>query len=279
MSLTRKLLVVGGSGLVGQSMCKAAVQKGWQTISLSRHGEPESFIKHEKPSWAYKVEWAKGDSLDPTSYKNLLPDITNVVHTVGIILESDYKKVANDSTVFGTLCGATKVLGEMAGMTNRGNPLDPKKQDTNTYESINRDTAITVANQVANIPSMESFLYVSAADVIPLLNPRYIASKRQAERYLFSRPEFKSIIFRPGFMYNERRPAAMPIASAMQAANAVTQPFAKELASLPFGTAFTTHPLYTDTVAAAAINSIESKSYGIFDVDGIEKLAHHETSI
>ncbi|KAI8336736.1 hypothetical protein BC941DRAFT_427955 [Chlamydoabsidia padenii] len=275
MSISRKLLIVGGSGFLGQSMCKAAAQKGWQTISLSRHGEPETFTKQGKPAWANEVEWARGDSLDPDSYKHLLKDVTNVVHTVGIILESDYKKVVNDPTVLGALCGASKVLKEVVGMTDRGNPLDPNKQVVGTYESINRDTAITLAKQVATIPTMESFVYISAADIFPLINPRYITSKRQAERYLFSRPEFKSIILRPGFMYNEQRAAAIPIARAIQVANTVTQPFAKGLSSLPFGSAFTTHPLYTDTVAAAAMNSIDSKSYGIFDVAGIEHLAHH----
>lgn len=55
-----------------------------------------------------------------------------------------------------------------------------------------------MAKQVASLPTIESFVYISAADVFPLINPRYITSKREAERYLFSRPEFKSIIFRPG---------------------------------------------------------------------------------
>ncbi|KAI8089479.1 uncharacterized protein BX664DRAFT_333114 [Halteromyces radiatus] len=276
-SIARKLLVVGGSGFLGQSVCKAAAQKGWEIVSLSRRGEPDSFSKQGKPTWANQVKWAKGDSLDPASYKDILKDVTNVVHTVGIILESDYKKVVNDPTVFGALCGASKVLGEILGMTNRGNPLDPENQVFPTYEAINRDTAITVAKQVADIPSIESFVYISAADVFPLINPRYITTKRQAEQYLFSRPEFKSIIFRPGFMYNDQRAAAMPIAKALQTANLLTKPIAKDLASLPFGSSFTTHPLHTDTVASAAITSIESKSYGIFDVDGIEKLAHHAT--
>ncbi|ORZ25045.1 hypothetical protein BCR42DRAFT_578 [Absidia repens] len=274
-TVTRKLLVVGGSGFLGQSMCKAAVQRGWETVSMSRNGEPESFTKHGKPAWANEVEWARGDSLDPSSYKDVIKDVTNVVHTVGIILESDYKKAVNDPTVLGALCGATKVLGEVVGMTDRGNPLDPKRQVLPTYEAVNRDTAMSVAKEVATLSTMESYVYVSASDIFPFINPRYITSKRQAERYLFARPEFKSIILRPGFMYNEQRASAIPIAKAIQTANALTQPFSKALSSLPFGTTFTTHPLYTDTVATAAMNAIEAKSYGIFDVAGIEGLAYH----
>ncbi|CAO3580258.1 unnamed protein product [Absidia cylindrospora] len=235
-TVTRKLLVVGGFGFLGQSMCKAAVQRGWQTVSMSRHGEPESFATHGRPAWANEVEWAQ---------------------------------------VLGALCGASKVLGEVVGMTDRGNPLDPNKQVLSTYETVNRDTAISVARQVSALSTMESYVYVSAADIFPFINPRYITSKRQAERYLFSRPEFKSIILRPGFMYNEQRASAMPIANAIQMANTLTQPFSKALSSLPFGTTFTTHPLYTDIVATAAMNAIEAKSYGIFDVAGIEGLAYH----
>ncbi|CAO3621295.1 unnamed protein product [Cunninghamella blakesleeana] len=265
--------------VVGLSICKAAALKGWQTVSLSRRGEPDIFNKTGKPSWANEVEWAKGDSLDPSSYRDLLKGVTSIVHTVGIILESDYKKVVNDPTVFGGVCGAGKIVGELVGMVDRGNPLDPKNQDILTYEKINRDTAITVANEAASIPSIKSFVYISADDIFPLINPRYITSKREAERNLFSHKEFKSIILRPGLMYSEERPVVMPLVNMLQTANVLTKPISQGLSSLPFGKVFTTPPVHINTVANAALASIELNEQGIFDVNGIKNLANHEASI
>ncbi|KAI8072570.1 hypothetical protein BC940DRAFT_292898 [Gongronella butleri] len=271
--VARKLLVVGGSGFLGQSVCKAAVYKGWQTISLSRRGEPDQFARQGTPSWAKEVQWAKGDSTTPATYNELLTGVTDIVHTVGIILESDYKQVVNDPTVFGALCGASKVLGEIAGMTDRGNPLDPRKQTAHTYESINRDAAIQVAKQAAKQESVQSFSYISASDVFPLINPRYITSKREAERFLLGEPSFKAIILRPGFMYSDARPVSLPLATALQTANAVTRPIAKDIASLPFGKTFTTPPLHIDTVAMAVIQGIQNGEQHIYEVDGIKQLA------
>ena len=58
----------------------------------------------------------------------------------------------------------------------------------------------------------------------------------------------------------------MPIAGALQFANALASPFREGLASLPGGKMITTPPLETEQVARAVIAGIESKENGIFDV-------------
>lgn len=151
----------------------------------------------------------------------------------------------------------------------------------------------TVADQVSKLPTMRSFVYISASDVFPFIDPRYITTKREAERYLFQQDDkFKTVVLRPGklfvsvqdssalnplylgFMYNVLRPTAVPIAGALQFVNAVTSPFKNGIASLPGGKIITTPPLQTEQVARAVIAGIESKQSGIFDVEGIEKLSH-----
>lgn len=57
---------------------------------------------------------------------------------------------------------------------------------------------MTIADQVAKLSSIRSFTYISASDVFPLIDPRYITTKREAERYLFRHDEFKTIVLRPG---------------------------------------------------------------------------------
>lgn len=78
-------------------------------------------------------------------------------------------------------------------------------------------------------------------------------------------------------MYGGKRPTVAPVAMGLRLANTLTKPIAKELNSLPFGTAITTPPLHIDTVAQAITSAIEQKGLkGIFDVEGIQKLAHHD---
>ncbi|KAI9008822.1 hypothetical protein CLU79DRAFT_776448 [Phycomyces nitens] len=273
--LARKLLVVGGSGFLGQSVCQMAVRKGWETISLSRRGEP-AFNETGKPSWAENVKWASGNSLEPKTFKNILDGVTDVVHTVGILLESDYKAVLQAKTACDAVKGITNVLAEVAGAKDTGNPLDPNNQQRvlSTYETMNRDTAISVAKEAMGLSSLDSFVYISASDVFPLVNPRYITTKREAESFLLSRPGLRPIILRPGFMYSDQRPAAAFMATNLQLVNTLTSPISKGLASLPFGKTLTTPPLHINTVAAAVISAIEDqKTKGIFDVQSIQDLA------
>ena len=69
----------------------------------------------------------------------------------------------------------------------------------NTHASY---LAVALAQEAAKISTMDAFVYISASDIFPLVDPRYISSKRQAEKYLFSRPEFRTIALRPGRQRN-----------------------------------------------------------------------------
>ncbi|CAO3701699.1 hypothetical protein G6F70_001662 [Rhizopus microsporus] len=271
MSIARKVLVVGGTGFLGLDVCKLAVQKGWETVSLSRKGEPTAFQQRGRPAWAEKVQWTSGNSLEPESYKEVLSGVTDVVHSVGILLENDYKGIAQAKS----LC---EVAGKLPGLllNDKGNPLDPKLEHKvrPTYEMMNRDTAITVANQVEKLPSIKSFVFISASQVMPFIDPRYYTTKREAESYLFKIDKFKTVVLRPGLMYNSNRPTVAPLVGALKLANAITSPFKKEIGSLPGGKSITTAPLNTEQVARAIIASIELEEHGIFDVDGIQQLSN-----
>jgi hypothetical protein len=83
------------------------------------------------------VQWATGDSLEPDTYKDVLKGVTNVVHTVGILMENDYKRLTESKS----LCEAASGLSRMIlGMKDYGNPLDPNLKDRPTFEKMNRDT-------------------------------------------------------------------------------------------------------------------------------------------
>ena len=79
------LLVVGGTGFLGKAICRNAINRGMQVFALSRNGRPSQI-----EDWAKEIEYVKGDSLDPTSYENILKDVDAVIHTVGTLLDNRF---------------------------------------------------------------------------------------------------------------------------------------------------------------------------------------------
>ncbi|GMY29667.1 NAD(P)-binding Rossmann-fold superfamily protein isoform 1 [Fagus crenata] len=74
---TEKVVVLGGSGFVGSAICKAAVSKGIEVISLSRSGRPTY-----PSSWVDQVNWVAGDVFY-VNWDEVLVGATAVVSTLG----------------------------------------------------------------------------------------------------------------------------------------------------------------------------------------------------
>ncbi|KAF9288728.1 hypothetical protein BGZ88_008065 [Linnemannia elongata] len=273
-ALAKKLLVVGGTGGVGFQVCKVAVARGWDVTSLSRRGKPTLTEANQKDfvapqGWTHKVNWAQGDSLDPSSYKEAIAGTDSVVHTVGLLLEDNYKEILHSQN-FDELSKSvqTAIRGQ--------NPLDTRKTPKTglTYERVNRDTAITVANEAAK-EGIESFAYISAAFAPPMVPNRYITTKREAETALLTHPAgFRSIIFRPGFLSTPDRPVTLPLAGLLQVSSAILGDSVR--GTIPFAQALSTPPLEMETLARAIVNSLENPEVrGIVDVEGIAELANN----
>lgn len=106
------------------------------------------------------VEWAKADILKPTTYKPLLKDATAVVHTMGILLEADYKGVLHgrESITSGLqrAFSSSKLGTQNPLQRKEGEELRPQERDGQlTYEVMNRDSGLcstrvakmTIANE------------------------------------------------------------------------------------------------------------------------------------
>ncbi|KAI7987628.1 Uncharacterized protein LOK49_LG13G01868 [Camellia lanceoleosa] len=74
---TERVVVLGGSGFVGSAVCKAAVSKGVEAISLSRSGRPSY-----SSSWVDQVTWMSGDVFY-ANWDEVLAGATAVVSTLG----------------------------------------------------------------------------------------------------------------------------------------------------------------------------------------------------
>lgn len=109
--LAGKLIsLVGGSGYVGTAVAKRALELGAKVSVVSRRGAPE----HQQP-WQNKIDYIKGDANKPSTFAEHLEKTDVVIHTVGTLI---------DTTI-----------------TKGSKPGDP-----GTYELMNRDCAIKVAD-------------------------------------------------------------------------------------------------------------------------------------
>ncbi|KAJ1932988.1 hypothetical protein EC988_009269, partial [Linderina pennispora] len=79
MSAAKRVFVVGGSGFLGQAICRSAIARGWKVLSLSRHGAPAIDASMRGSIGQHilqNIEWIKGDALKPDTYRAQLEGCT-----------------------------------------------------------------------------------------------------------------------------------------------------------------------------------------------------------
>ncbi|PYH73385.1 ubiquinone biosynthesis protein COQ11 [Aspergillus vadensis CBS 113365] len=275
----KRVVVAGGNGFLGSRICKSAVARGWEVTSLSRSGEPRWDTvtgSLSRPSWASSVEWAKADMLKPETYKPFLNGANAVVHSMGILLEADYKGVVQGREP--TLSGLQKAFaasksGSQDPLQRReGEPLQVKERNGQfTYELMNRDSAVALAQETLN-EHVPTFLYISAASGAPVLPSRYITTKREAESIIAAKlPELRSVFVRAPFMYDESRKFTLPIALGGFVGSQVNALLGNRL---DFLGSMVTKPFQVDTVGEAVMEALDDESVrGALGVEKIEALA------
>lgn len=226
------------------------------------------------------MTWRAANILQPETYKADLDGADAVVHSMGILLEADYKGVltGKESPIAGLrrAFSATK-KGSSANPLEKGSgeAIEPGEQDGQiTYELMNRDSALIFAKE-ANEANVASFAYISAAAGAPILPGRYINTKREAESTISTTfPRMRSIFIRPGFLYDSSRSFTMPMAAVTYGgflANSLTGGNLTWLMG-----AGGSKPLKADLVAEAVIEGLsDEKVKGPVEVQEIEQLANH----
>ncbi|ROT38327.1 NAD dependent epimerase/dehydratase family protein [Sodiomyces alkalinus F11] len=283
MSASKRLVVCGGSGFLGSRICKYAVQRGWDVTSISRSGQPKwetVTSSASPPSWAHKVSWERADILRPATYGPLLKTADYVVHSMGILLEADYKGVVSGRE--SPITGLRKAFGPVDPDRGIKRPLDqkageevltpPNPADQFTYEIMNRDSAVMLAKQAA-AEDTKAFAFISAAAGAPILPSRYITTKREAEQTIASEfPRMRGIFMRPPFMYDSSRKFTLPVAAMAGAGNLFNTVTRGVFGG--FMGAAATKPLPVETVAQAVVEALEDENVkGPVEVPQIEELA------
>ncbi|KAJ1981473.1 hypothetical protein H4R34_002067 [Dimargaris verticillata] len=257
-----RILVVGGSGFLGSSICRVALQRGLEVVSLSRHGAPaRPHPTAPRPAWHEQVHWQQGDALQPDTYAKVAQDCSGIVHTVGTLLETDYKPLIKA----GSVCQAASQWRSL-----RTNPTGVN------YRRINRDTALEVAQTAVKSGAPKTFVYISASDVLPFIDRRYISTKREAEVALLTMDALRTVIMRPGIMYSEQQPLTMSVASVLGMVGQAKKSLLNMVSRTqpPVSTGLATPPLHTDTVAQAVVTALcTERIKGVVNPDGIIELA------
>ena len=175
-----------------------------------------------------------GSLLEKSHYKEVLDPVQGVVSGLsGLAGLAGLAGLGNRGGGFGGFDGgsddaaSTGAAGAASGTPSSSSP-QPPASPTEDYEVINRDTMVSVARaaqqfagakdnaeDAAAAPSVADkvpFVFVSAFAAPPLVDPRYLSSKREAEEYLFSCAGLRPVVFRPGFIYSEERDWSMALA-------------------------------------------------------------------
>ena len=244
----------------------SVIKAKYSQAQHSRSGEPDWSSVTSSPTpppWAHKVTWERADILKPSTYSPLLKNADYVVHSMGILLEADYKGVISgkESPISGLqrAFSSTKGGSQNPLTKKRDEDLKPQEKDGQlTYELMNRDSAITLARE-AYAEKVPVFAYISAAGGAPVLPRRYIETKREAESTISSEfPIMRSVFIRPPFLYDSSRTLTMPLAM-MVGAGAVFNSVTGGIFGGLMGAAGA-KPLKADLVAEAVVEALSDES-------------------
>ncbi|KAJ9666252.1 hypothetical protein H2201_003686 [Coniosporium apollinis] len=282
----KKIVVCGGNGFLETDVSftqEAASAKPPALEAGIRSGEPtwsSVTSSPDPPPWSTSVHWAKGNILDPSSYTTHLNGADAVVHSMGILLEADYKRVlqGRESPLSGlrrafsaSKAGTQNPLERHEGQ--EGGRLSPQEPDGQlTYEVMNRDSAISLASESSHA-GVKDFIYISAAGGAPVLPARYITTKREAESVIASEfPQMRSVFFRPGMLWDSSRLFTVPLAAATAVGAIANSLTGNRLTGL-MG-AGGVKPLKADLVGEAVVEAIGDESVrGPVETGEIEALA------
>jgi hypothetical protein len=145
-----KLLVLGGTGFLGQTVCKRALLEGYEVTSLSRRGLPAEGGGNDSSSTSGgAIDYRTGDARQKLALTNILSEggYTGVVHCIGLLFDD------------------ASGLGQFNSLASGSGSVPDKEA---TYDTITRLTAFNAIDAVCeyaeSIGKTVPFCFTSAAE-------------------------------------------------------------------------------------------------------------------
>lgn len=265
-----KLLVLGGTGFLGQTICRRALLEGYKVTSLSRRGLPpvtndEKIEQRSISSKGGSIDFRKGDARKDDVISSILQEggYVGVVHCIGLLLD--------DASGLGTY---NRFVSGSGSVPDENSSYDGITRLT-AFNAIDATTQFVRDNKSAFGDSGDvrfPFVFISAAEagwpdvaggpqVERLLAPewlrRYLAAKRAVESRLLKPNEqqealstsstLRPIIVRPSLIYSLDRPASYAPVGAFFVGNKLGLPFVDR-------------PVTVQSLANAVVKSISQES-------------------
>jgi len=216
----QKIIVVGGTGCVGERICKHATNRGYNVWSLSKNF-PYSFPNltmrfyarlndNEEKPWPLFMTWRRFNILRPLSSCQFLSDIAGaktMIHCVGqqrptMMGYSRHKETDHDDEHY-------QIHRMMDGLSR----LKPTPQQV--FEDTNFRSVVS-SLEMAKFLNVRNFVYISASGVFPtwpfVFGDKFLESKQKAEEILggihfcADGTPMNIAILRPRFIYCKRKP-------------------------------------------------------------------------
>eukprot|EP00977_Amphora_coffeiformis_P010617 scaffold2501_cov174-Amphora_coffeaeformis.AAC.13 len=258
-----KILVLGGTGFLGQAVCKRALAEGFQVTSLSRRGLPPPSYDEGRTllSTTFDIDFRQGDVRNKASISNILSEggYTGIVHCIGLLLDED---------------SGLSLLNQFVSGSRSIPDAD------STYDTITRLTAfnaIEMATEYALSNNLNdfAFCFTSAAEagwpdvlggvlvegILPDFMKRYLVAKRAVEAKINeAAPTIRPIIVRPSLIYSMDRPESFFSVSAFFAGNTIGLPFIDK-------------PVTVQALASTMVKALKDKNLsGVLRYPDIERM-------
>ncbi|KAH9687407.1 NAD(P)-bd dom domain-containing protein [Citrus sinensis] len=265
---SERVVVLGGSGFVGSAICKAAVSKGIEVISLSRILVIEntifssivfllcSFIIFGLKSKTFITSQICNWEIHPSFYI-----ISGRMKNIGDVFYVTWDEV---------LTGATAVVSTIGGVGSEEQML-----------RINGEANVVAVN-AAKEYGVPKFILISVHDYnLPsfLLSSAYFTGKRKAESEVLSKYPNSGVVLRPTFIYGKRKVGdfEIPLDLIGEPAESILRAienFTKPLSSIPASDLLLAPPVSVDDLALAVLNAVvDDDFFGIFTIEQIKEAA------